>query len=190
MAAENHRSETEELPHPRATKKIAGGAPDSALSCPVCGLSNRPGELACSRCGTILNSTGKTRALGPDEDPITQASWPTGDVIVSAQEPLVLEINNQELPIPVAEVVTLGRTSDIVDELSPDIDLTPYGAGDMGVSRMHIKIKRKNILIYVADTGSTNGTLLNGRRLIPNAERLLRNGDELQLGRLKMKVRF
>jgi len=190
MAANNPHPDTEELPHPRSTKKSAGSAQDLALSCPVCGLSNRPGELACSRCGTILASTGKTRALGPDEEPITQASWPTGDVIVSAQEPLVLEINNQDLAIPVADVVTIGRNSDSTDESGPDIDLTPYGAGDMGVSRLHIKIKRKNILIYVADTGSTNGTLLNGRRLIPNAERLLRNGDELQLGRLKLKVRF
>jgi len=92
--------------------------------------------------------------------------------------------------VPVAEVITIGRISDIRDDARPDVDLSLFGAGDKGVSRKHIKIKRKNILVYVADLGSTNGTLLNGRRLIPNAERLLRNGDELQLGRLKLKVKF
>jgi hypothetical protein len=161
----------------------------AALTCPVCGLVNRPGELACSRCGTILAVGGTTRKLGTDAPP-KQASWPTGDVIVTDQEPIVLEIEGQQMKVPVAEVVTIGRVSDIPDDSRPDVDLSPFGAGDKGVSRKHIKIKRKNILVYVADLGSTNGTLLNGRRLIPNAERLLRNGDELQLGRLKVKVKF
>ncbi len=113
-----------------------------------------------------------------------------GDVIVADQEPITLEINGERLAVPVAESVTVGRKSEIPDDSPPDVDLSPFGAGDQGVSRKHIKIKRKNILVYVADLGSTNGTLLNGRRLIPNAERLLRNGDELQLGRLKVKVKF
>ena len=161
----------------------------AALTCPVCGLVNRPGELACSRCGTILAVGGTTRKLGADEPP-KQTSWPTGDVIVTDQEPIILEVEGQQMKVPVAEVVTVGRVSDIPDDSRPDVDLSPFGAGDKGVSRKHIKIKRKNILVYVADLGSTNGTLLNGRRLIPNAERLLRNGDELQLGRLKVKVKF
>ena len=161
-----------------------------ALTCPVCGLVNRPGELVCSRCGTILATGGATKQLGQQDMPNKPKSWPTGDVIVTEQDPIVLEIEGQQMTVPVAEVITIGRVSDIPDDSRPDVDLSQFGAGDKGVSRKHIKIKRKNILIYVADLGSTNGTLLNGRRLIPNAERLLRNGDELQLGRLKMKVKF
>src|SRR4051794_1908384 len=161
-----------------------------AITCPVCGLVNRPGELACSRCGTILASGANTKKLGQEETQTKQKSMPTGDVIVSEQMPIVLEIEGQQEAVPVAEVVTVGRVSDIPDDSKPDVDLSLFNAGDKGVSRKHIKIKRKNILIYVADLGSTNGTMLNGKRLIPNAERLLRNGDELTLGRLKVKVRF
>jgi hypothetical protein len=161
-----------------------------ALTCPVCGLVNRPGELACSRCGTILAPGGTTRKFGATDEPPKQTAWPTGDVIVTEQEPVVLDIDGKEIAVPVAEVVTVGRASDVPGDSRPDVDLSQFGAGDKGVSRKHIKIKRKNILVYVADLGSTNGTLLNGRRLIPNAERLLRNGDELQLGRLKVKVKF
>lgn len=161
-----------------------------AITCPVCGLVNRPGELACSRCGTVLAMGGTTRKLGAPEEPQQPASWPTGEVILTEQEPIVLIIGDEEIPVPIAEVITIGRNSDVPDDSMPDVDLSAFGAGDKGVSRKHVKIKRKNILIYVADLGSTNGTLLNGRRLIPNAERLLRNGDELQLGRLKVKVRF
>jgi hypothetical protein len=162
----------------------------AALTCPVCGLVNRPGELTCSRCGMLLSTSGQTQKFGASEEPHRQTAWPTGDVIVADQEPIVLEINGEKVTVPVAEVVTVGRQSDVADDSHPDVDLSAFGAGDKGVSRKHIKIKRKNILVYVADLGSTNGTLLNGRRLIPNAERLLRNGDELQLGRLKMKVKF
>ncbi len=161
-----------------------------ALTCPVCGLVNRPGELACSRCGTILAAGGTTRKLDSADEPPKPASWPTGDVIVTGQAPIIFEIEGREMTVPVAEVITVGRMSDIPDDSRPDVDLSEYGAGEKGVSRKHVKIKRKNILVYVADLGSTNGTLLNGRRLIPNAERLLRNGDELQLGRLKIKVKF
>jgi pSer/pThr/pTyr-binding forkhead associated (FHA) protein len=153
-------------------------------------LVNRPGELACARCGTVLATGGTTRKLGAPEEPPSPVSWPTGEVIVTDQEPIILQIGADSVTVPVAEVVTIGRSSDIPDDTRPDVDLGPFGAGDQGVSRKHIKIKRKNILVYVTDLGSTNGTLLNGRRLIPNAERLLRNGDELQLGRLKIKVKF
>ncbi|MEP7289902.1 MAG: FHA domain-containing protein [Chloroflexota bacterium] len=161
-----------------------------ALTCAVCGLVNRPGELACSRCGNILATGGTTRKLSETSEPQTTTSWPTGEVIVTDQEPIILEIGDKQITVPLAEVITIGRSSDIAGDETPGVDLSPFGAGDQGVSRKHIKIKRKNILVYVADLGSLNGTLLNGRRLIPNAERLLRNGDELQLGRLKIRVKF
>src|SRR5512140_3193912 len=48
-----------------------------ALECPTCGLVNRPGELACSRCGTILATGGTTRKLSNADEPTKSASWPT-----------------------------------------------------------------------------------------------------------------
>ena len=51
-------------------------------------------------------------------------------------------------------------------------------------------ITRDGDLVHVCDLGSTNGTFLNGRRLIDRQRRLLRNGDELMLGRLRVLVRF
>ena len=70
------------------------------------------------------------------------------------------------------------------------VDLSAFGAEGMGVSRLHIRIRRKGILLYVADLDSTNGTHLNGRKLIPDGDRVLRDGDELYLGRLCIRVRF
>src|SRR5579859_2797965 len=163
---------------------------NQGLVCATCGHMNRPGDLACSNCGTLLQVGSSTQRLTGLEESLQRNPWPTGDVIITDQQPILLEIEGRELSIPLSDVVTIGRGSPNAAESQPDVDLTPYGAAEKGISRKHMKIKRKNILIYVADLGSTNGTLLNGRRLIPHAERLLRNGDELQLGSLKMHVRF
>ncbi|NDJ63106.1 MAG: FHA domain-containing protein, partial [Chloroflexi bacterium] len=71
------------------------------------------------------------------------------------------------------------------------VDLTNSGGVDKGVSRRHALVVRKeeNSLMIV-DKDSPNGTYLNGQRLVPNQGRLLRDGDELRLGRLVIRVHF
>jgi pSer/pThr/pTyr-binding forkhead associated (FHA) protein len=45
-------------------------------------------------------------------------------------------------------------------------------------------------LLKVIDLCSTNGTYLNGQRLLPQQSRILRDGDELRLGNLAMQVQY
>jgi len=68
-----------------------------------------------------------------------------------------------------------------------EIDLTPYGAQDRGVSRVHAEIHIKDGLIHITDLGSTNGTYVNSTRLEPKTPTPLKKGDELLLGRLTMQ---
>jgi hypothetical protein len=173
-----------------ALDNVNSNAASASITCIVCELVNRPGELQCSRCGALLATAGGTRQLEASGEPAQLTNWPTGEVIVTEQAAIILEIGDQWMTLPIADTLTIGRSSDVPGDAPPDVDLNEYEAGDKGVSRHHIRLSRKNILIYVIDLGSTNGTFLNGRRLVPNAERLLRNGDELQLGRLKVRVRF
>jgi pSer/pThr/pTyr-binding forkhead associated (FHA) protein len=42
----------------------------------------------------------------------------------------------------------------------------------------------------VEDLGSTNGTLLNGIRLDPYMPETLKDGDQLQLGKLLIEVKL
>ncbi len=80
----------------------------------------------------------------------------------------------------------LGR-SDVTSQSFPDIDLTPYGAEDKGVSRYHAKlILLGKQLNYVMDMSSTNGTSLNGEPLEPLRHWPISNGDKLELGNLKL----
>ena len=50
------------------------------------------------------------------------------------------------------------------------------------VSRRHFQVRFKSDVFYISDLGSTNGTYLNGRKLNPNEEQILRNGDKVGLG--------
>lgn len=85
--------------------------------------------------------------------------------------------------------VILGR-SDMKTRFVPDVDLTPYGALDRGVSREHSKIHLEEDRLYITDLDSTNGTFLAGKRLDPHVPTLIRKGDELLLGRLAVQILF
>ncbi len=69
-------------------------------------------------------------------------------------------------------------------------DLTPYNAVQHGVSRHHCLLRRQNGHLLIADLESLNGTFINGHRLIPRREYVLRDGDRLVLGSLHVQVSF
>jgi hypothetical protein len=83
----------------------------------------------------------------------------------------------------------LGRF-EISTRKDEEIDLSPYGALDRGVSRVHAELSLKGDQIYITDLMSTNGTYLAGQRLKPNEAMLLRKGDELLIGRLPIQILF
>ncbi|MCS6884774.1 MAG: FHA domain-containing serine/threonine-protein kinase [Acidobacteriota bacterium] len=68
----------------------------------------------------------------------------------------------------------------------PDIDLTPYDL-EGKVSRRHAMIHISPQGHFLEDLGSTNGTFLNGGRMIPREKRLLRSGDQIRMGEIEMK---
>lgn len=70
------------------------------------------------------------------------------------------------------ELVRLGR--------HPEADIL---LDDVTVSRQHAEIRRTPEGYVVRDAGSLNGTYLNRQRA---EEALLRNGDELQIGRFRL----
>ncbi len=83
----------------------------------------------------------------------------------------------------------LGR-ADTTSTQKPDLDLTPYGALEKGVSRIHAAIFRNDDTLTLVDKGSANGTHLNGQRLVPDQPRVLRDGDEIRLGKLIAHIYF
>lgn len=89
----------------------------------------------------------------------------------------------------VHETMVIGR-ADPQTGSYPAVDLGPHGAYHSGVSRQHAIILVKENRIKIKDLGSINGTRLNGFQLTPGQEYRLRHGDELEIGQVKLQVRF
>ena len=82
----------------------------------------------------------------------------------------------------------LGRSPSTETELR--LDLTPYQAGALGVSRRHASIRFSEDDCLLEDMGSTNGTWVNGNRLTAYSPYPLQNGDVVRLGQLILFVYF
>ncbi|MCB8942842.1 MAG: GAF domain-containing protein [Ardenticatenaceae bacterium] len=91
---------------------------------------------------------------------------------------------SREIALELNDEVILGRS---VDE--PNIiDLTPFGAGQEGVSRNHLILRPAPTNLFAIDIGSTNGSMRNGRSIGVNTPYPLSDGDMLTLGALQLLI--
>lgn len=161
--------------------------------CRHCAAQNREGSLFCEDCGRPLSGSSSimpTKQFERATDELGgRNSWGTaqfrGEAHVvlhfrDTSEPITLNIDGRKL---------FGRM-DNTDKQKPDLDLTPYGALEKGVSRIHAAIARNDETLTLIDMGSSNGTHLNGQRLVPNQPRVLRDGDEIRFGKLVAHIYF
>jgi len=165
------------------------------IECPSCGRKHRPGTLFCSECGVYLPTGGPlgTEPIPEGVLPAVRAhGWQTDQEPERAEESsVVLRIkvlsSGRQIQLPAAEGVQVGRL-DAAHGIFPELDLTPDGGLEGGVSRRHCKIHQEDGKCFVEDLGSANGTFLNDERLTPYLPHMLEDGDELQLGRIKLRI--
>jgi pSer/pThr/pTyr-binding forkhead associated (FHA) protein len=131
---------------------------------------------------------GKTLEFVPD--PGMARRVPIGQVFVKRQQTITLYNEGKSLILPAIDVMIIGRRSNHPEDAQVDVALNPFQAAERGVSRHHVNLRRVDEIIYVSDLYSTNGTFLNGRRLLPQSPAILRHGDELRLGHLMLRVVF
>ncbi|MCX6054420.1 MAG: FHA domain-containing protein [Chloroflexi bacterium] len=167
------------------------------ILCPNCQHKEVPGALFCSECGTqlvsldILNT--KTIKKTTTDDLITKAKIPVNvkhDGIKKNLEPNIsLHIieNGQIIHLSERTDFSLGRTIE-GQPLLPDVDLSPFDAFKLGVSRLHASLKIIKNDVVVIDLGSSNGTRVNGQKIVPHVEYPLNHGDIIALGKLKIQV--
>lgn len=89
--------------------------------------------------------------------------------------------------VPTATPIIIGRNS---SKQTVAVDLTAFEATENGVSRQHLKIEIFGERLMVKDMDSVNGSRLNGATMTPNHVYDLQHGDELKIGRIKMRVFF
>lgn len=153
--------------------------------CFVCQEENPISALVCRNCGSTFtgNRTLKVSHEDDVDERITQLTRTSPDTIV-----FLIEDNEEPLVIHEIQEIILGRS--VPDQEPPTIDLNKFGGGVRGVSRRHAQIQRTAVGYIVRDLHSTNGTLLNGSRLVPDSYYALHNGDKVQLGKLSLTVYF
>jgi pSer/pThr/pTyr-binding forkhead associated (FHA) protein len=148
------------------------------------------GALFCAECGLSLIDT-PTQQLDIQSGSLDrQTGW--GTVTLDEDQDVLLRIGDVAQPIEIRADVDfiLGRGDTSGKHAPPDLDLSAYGALEKGVSRVHAALRRGEGVLAVIDLDSTNGTFLNGHRLAAHQPHLVRDGDEIRVGKLPMHVYF
>ena len=159
------------------------------IACPNCKHQEADGSIFCSECGMqlIQYGPGETQRFNSATSELGAVPAPDTNNQGQAWISLHLLDSGQILPVSERSEFTLGRVSEN-QPIMPDIDLSPFKAFDNGVSRLHAVIRNNSGNVIIMDLGSSNGTYINGTRIVPNIEQPLRHGDVVALGKLKMQV--
>ncbi|MFQ3648561.1 MAG: FHA domain-containing protein [Anaerolineae bacterium] len=138
-----------------------------------------------------LATAQTTRALGDTDFEEGMPKW--GSARFNGAMNLVLTVldTDQVFTFDADQVMELviGRLNTDTGE-RPAVDLTDSDAIEKGVSRKHAVIVRRDGALHVMDYGSANGTYLNGQKLVAQQPRLLRDGDDIRLGHMVIRVTF
>lgn len=161
------------------TPAAAAPAPAGSQVCPSCGSINAAGEAFCSNCGSML---GAPAPAAPTAAPAPAAA-PTA---LTAR--LIVEADNQEFDLSGKDNIVIGR-EDAVSNIYPDVDLTPHGGEEGGVSRLHARIFYENGQYMIEDENSTNFTFLNRQKLAGKTPTPLHDNDEVRLGRVLLRFK-
>ncbi|HEY1348347.1 MAG TPA: FHA domain-containing protein [Ktedonobacteraceae bacterium] len=156
----------------------AAPAPAGGQTCPSCGAMNPAGEAFCSNCGSMLGAPAPATSQ--------PASAPAAAVALTAR--LIVEADNQEFDLSGKDNVVIGR-EDAVSNIYPDVDLTPHGGEEGGVSRLHARIFYDNGQYMLEDENSTNFTFLNRQKLPGKTPTPLHDNDEVRLGRVLLRFK-
>jgi len=164
------------------------------IICPKCHHQEINGAIYCSECGAPLVSLERVQTnlivdgKSEPQESTGQTSMPTNneDAQVSPLSLLVVQ-SGQVLHLAGRSEYSLGRAAE-GQPILPDIDLTPYDAYSMGVSRIHATLRWINKKIYIMDLGSSNGTRINGQKILPQIDFPIKQGDVISFGRLKIQI--
>lgn len=151
--------------------------------CINCTFENAEGEMFCKRCGVALGAVSvSTSKLGEmEEDYAAGSGYMSDDHVVFLHfsgypDPIALQLDQE---------IILGRESGV-----GRLNLDRFDAIEQGVSRQHATLFAINAQVFLRDMGSTNHTFVNGDQLSVGEDHNLKDGDEITLGRLALKIFF
>lgn len=159
------------------------------MYCIQCGHRLPDEARFCPSCGTPVSDDARAAAAE------AAAAKGGSDATTAAIEVGMLDQHAELEDLPVLEpgtgMLVVVRGPNAGSRFLLDRDETTIGRhpdshiflDDVTVSRRHADVSREGSQLSIHDRGSLNGTYVNGDRV---DERLLRTGDELQVGRFKL----
>lgn len=146
-------------------------------------------KTRCPKCGAPLQPAATPGTVMLTNPPVLPAASTTGNSILPLKANVILQFEPSGvcLSLPFHHRVLLGRSSSPESDM---LDLTPFDAYRLGVSRQHCSLERRNSRLILIDLGSANGTYLNGSMVAPGQGCHIAHGDTLMLGQLRCTVRF
>jgi pSer/pThr/pTyr-binding forkhead associated (FHA) protein len=163
------------------------------ITCKSCRKTLVTGALYCMDCGAPLIQLPDNENQNPVTQPEPEPEKEFEINPPSAQIPLISVVSlhvmdfGQIISLTGRQEFTLGRSAGS-QSILPDIDLAPFEAYEKGTSRLHASIKLDGKTVTITDLGSVNGTLLNGETIPVHEPKMLRNGDMIHLGDLKVQI--
>jgi hypothetical protein len=142
------------------------------------------GEAYCTNCGVSLAAA--PASVATPASVAAPAGVASSTANGAAHPRLVVEADNASFDLSGKTEVLIGR-EDPVSNIYPDVDLTPHGGEEGGVSRLHAKLLVNGGQYLIEDQNSTNFTFVNRQRLQPKVPTAIKDGDEIRLGRVAMK---
>jgi hypothetical protein len=156
------------------------------VRCPFCNATFPDNTLFCEECGSFI-APGSQPATGVAADQAAGES-DHGHSERSRYRTLVLAIQGGgRFELPLSKEVVLGRL-DASRAIFPDVDLTAEDGLEQGISRRHARITRSENEVFIEDLNSLNGTFLNASRLVSELPYPVKDGDQIQLGKLVMTI--
>lgn len=141
--------------------------------CAQCGVDNIDDGRFCDNCGRPFEVWQRPPTINRRAPKAVLAAVSTGKIFE-------LQADREML---------IGR-GDPGKGIEADIGLTDEAALTDGVSRLHAKVFCQDNFFYLSDLNSTNSTYLNKQKLAPQQPSRLKDGDEIQLGKYVMRLRF
>lgn len=164
------------------------------ITCPKCKFEHPHDVRICTRCGSLDPATliidNHTFKLEIEESQALSGNPSKNSDVVLPNDLLSIKINEERLVFPIDKRIVLGRGMRTGGSYHA-VDLTHFGGQQAGVSRCHADIQRNGTSeVVLTDLGSTNGTFLNGKRLLAFQAVSLHSSCEIYLSKLRLVITF
>lgn len=174
------------------------------IHCAECGAEHYPGALFCDMCGEAIHPAAQahvTAAKRAAERPsqvqpaatgrrVTDSGRFESDAALAVVPPRSIRAHLPRHNVSLAlagALIQVGR-ADPDDGYAPELDLTPYGGQERGVSRRHATIQWIEGSYVLIDQHSSNGTWLNGVRLVAGYAYQIPPGANVRFGGLLVQL--